>query len=93
MHRFCPTNQIHSLDCTYDAEERWVQEAPTQKQVETATAPGYYNFEGAENRRQDSNYNGTMKQYLDHMSEIERQDVEHFAFTSEETGDSLSYSP
>ena len=32
--------------------------------------PGYYNFEGAENRRQDGNFNGSMQQYLDFMAGV-----------------------
>ena len=30
--------------------------------------PGYYNFEGAENRRQDGNYNGGFAAYTDHIA-------------------------
>ncbi|MBM45824.1 MAG: monooxygenase, partial [Acidimicrobiaceae bacterium] len=63
---FVRQNQIHSLDCTYDAEERWVQEVIAHRGKTSRNrdcTPGYYNFEGAENRRQDGNYNGTMKQY------------------------------
>ena len=43
--------------------------------------PGYYNFEGADNRRQDGNYNGTMKEYLDHMSDIRSNMADNFVFT------------
>ena len=32
--------------------------------------PGYYNFEGEFNRRQDGNYNGGFLQYFTHMQEI-----------------------
>ncbi len=81
---FVRQNQIHSLDCTYDAEERWVQEVIAHRGKTSRNrdcTPGYYNFEGAENRRQDGNYNGTMKQYLDHMSAIRDKMSEHFAFT------------
>ena len=81
---FVRQNQIHSLDCTYDAEERWVQEVIAHRGKTSRNrdcTPGYYNFEGAENRRQDGNYNGTMKQYLDNMSEIRDSMSEHFAFT------------
>ena len=81
---FVRQNEIHSLDCTYDAEERWVQEVIAHRGKTSRNrdcTPGYYNFEGAENRRQDGNYNGTMKQYLDHMSEIRDKMSEHFAFT------------
>ena len=32
--------------------------------------PGYYNFEGEFNRRQDGNYMGTYKQYCEHMTDF-----------------------
>ena len=32
--------------------------------------PGYYNFEGQENRRQDGNYNGGFHAYIDHLDEV-----------------------
>ena len=41
--------------------------------------PGYYNFEGAENRRrQDGNYNGTMRQYLDFMRDVREKIATNF---------------
>lgn len=66
-------NDLHSLEPTDEIEEWWVQEVianrgKTNRNKECT--PGYYNFEGAENRRQDGNYNGTMRQYLDFMKDV-----------------------
>ena len=81
---FVRHNGIHSLDCDTDAEEWWVQEVIAHRGKTSRNqdcTPGYYNFEGAENRRQDGNYNGTMKQYLGHMSHIRDNMADHFVFT------------
>jgi hypothetical protein len=43
--------------------------------------PGYYNFEGESNRRQDGNYNGGFRQYFTHMREVRAKMEEHFVFT------------
>ena len=32
--------------------------------------PGYYNFEGEFNRRQDGNYNGGFPEYIDHIANV-----------------------
>ena len=66
-------NEFHSLEPTPEIEEWWVQQVienrgKTNRNKECT--PGYYNFEGAENRRQDGNYNGSMREYLDFMSEV-----------------------
>ncbi|MBB83821.1 MAG: monooxygenase [Deltaproteobacteria bacterium] len=71
-------NDLHSLEPTDEIEEWWVQEVianrgKTNRNKECT--PGYYNFEGAENRRQDGNYNGTMRQYLDFMKNV-REGIE-----------------
>ena len=81
---FARKNAIHSLDCTNEAEEAWVQEVISHRGKTTRNrdcTPGYYNFEGAENRRQDGNYNGTMKDYLTHMSSIREHMSDNFLFT------------
>jgi hypothetical protein len=43
--------------------------------------PGYYDFKGESNRRQNGNYNGGIMQYLIHMTEVkkemERQKPDH----------------
>ena len=55
----------------HDAEEWWVQEVIAHRGKTNRNAectPGYYNFEGEFNRRQDGNYNGGFPKYIDHMS-------------------------
>jgi cation diffusion facilitator CzcD-associated flavoprotein CzcO len=76
--------EIHSLDCNEKAEEWWVQQVIEHRGTTSRNkdcTPGYYNFEGADNRRQDGNYNGTMKEYLDHMSDIRSNMADNFVFT------------
>ena len=43
--------------------------------------PGYYNFEGQFNRRQDGNYNGGFAAYCDHIARIEAEMDADFTFT------------
>ena len=73
-----------TIDVTYDAEEWWVQEVIEHRGKTSRNAectPGYYNFEGEFNRRQDGNYNGGFPKYIEHMSAV-RDDMErHFTFT------------
>ena len=78
-------NDVHSIDCTDDAEEWWVQEVIDHRGKTTRNrdcTPGYYNFEGAENRRQDGNYNGTMSEYLDHMAAVRADMPANFHLTT-----------
>ena len=42
--------------------------------------PGYYNFKGELNRRQDGNYNGGMAQYCAHMADVQKEMDKHFRF-------------
>ena len=42
--------------------------------------PGYYNFEGESNRRQDGNYNGGFLQYCTHMADVQKDLQKHFRF-------------
>jgi hypothetical protein len=42
--------------------------------------PGYYNFEGEDQRKQDGNYNGTFLQYFEHMSRLRQDMAAHFRF-------------
>jgi cation diffusion facilitator CzcD-associated flavoprotein CzcO len=77
-------NDIHSMDATPQAEEWWVQEVIANRGKTNRNrdcTPGYYNFEGAENRRQDGNYNGTMRQYLDHMADVRADMPANFSLT------------
>lgn len=72
-----------TIDVTPETEEWWVQEVIAHRGKTSRNAdctPGYYNFEGEFNRRQDGNYNGGFSQYFDHMTAI-RGDLErHFTF-------------
>ena len=43
--------------------------------------PGYYNFEGEFQRRQDGNYNGSYPQYLAHVKDVGANIEENFVFT------------
>jgi len=73
-----------AMDATAEAEEWWVQEVITHRGKTTRNqdcTPGYYNFEGESNRRQDGNYNGGFRQYITHMSEVRAKMAEHFVFT------------
>ena len=61
-------NNCKSIDITPEIEEWWVQEVinhrgKTDRNKECT--PGYYNFEGEDNRRQDGTYNGGFKRYIE----------------------------
>jgi cyclohexanone monooxygenase len=73
-----------SIDVTPEAEEWWVQEVIAHRGKTSRNqdcTPGYYNFEGEFQRRQDGNYNGSFKQYFTHMGEIREKLEEHFVFS------------
>jgi cyclohexanone monooxygenase len=72
-----------TIDVTPEAEEWWVQEVIEHRGKTTRNqdcTPGYYNFEGEFQRRQDGNYNGGFFQYCQHMEEVKAKMDEHFAF-------------
>ena len=75
---------FQAMDPTHEAEEWWVQEVikhrgKTDRNKECT--PGYYNFEGESNRRQDGNYNGGFRQYFNHQTEVREKIAESFNFT------------
>jgi cyclohexanone monooxygenase len=73
-----------SIDATPEAEEWWVQEVIKYRGKTTRNqdcTPGYYNFEGEFQRRQDGNYNGGFHRYVTHMSEARAKMDKHFVFT------------
>jgi len=75
---------MHSLEPTFEAEEWWVQEVikhrgKTNRNQECT--PGYYNFEGESNRRQDGNYNGGFRRYFTHQNEVRADMDSNFVFT------------
>ncbi|MSP42014.1 MAG: NAD(P)/FAD-dependent oxidoreductase [Alphaproteobacteria bacterium] len=72
-----------TLEVTPEAEEWWVQEVikfrgKTDRNKDCT--PGYYNFEGEFNRRQDGTYNGGFYQYVAHTKEVQAQMEKYFAF-------------
>jgi cation diffusion facilitator CzcD-associated flavoprotein CzcO len=78
-------HDLVTLDATYDAEEWWVQEVIEHRGKTSRNAdctPGYYNFEGEFNRRQDGNYNAGFPKYYAHLGGV-RDDMErYFSFTA-----------
>jgi cation diffusion facilitator CzcD-associated flavoprotein CzcO len=73
----------HAMDPTGEAEEWWVNEVIKHRGKTNRNAectPGYYNFEGESNRRQDGNYNGGFRQYFTHQGEVRAKMAENFEF-------------
>jgi cation diffusion facilitator CzcD-associated flavoprotein CzcO len=71
------------IDVRPETEEWWVQEVIAHRGKTSRNAdctPGYYNFEGEFNRRQDGNYNGGFLQYFTHMQSIRGELAKHFLF-------------
>jgi cation diffusion facilitator CzcD-associated flavoprotein CzcO len=71
------------IDVKPETEEWWVQEVIAHRGKTSRNSdctPGYYNFEGEFNRRQDGNYNGGFSQYYDHMLAIRDKLGDHFLF-------------
>ena len=72
---------IHSLDCTGSRRGMGSRSYfPQEDDSKSGLHTGYYNFEGAENRRQDGNTRN-MKDYLTHMSSIREHMSDNFLFT------------
>ena len=77
------THGHRTIDPTSAAEEWWVNEviAHRGKTVRNQECtPGYYNFEGESQRRQDGNYNGGFKQYFQHQGAVRARMQENFTF-------------
>jgi len=77
-------NGYQSIGAAPGAEEWWVQEVirhrgKTGRNQECT--PGYYNFEGESQRRQDGNYNGGFFQYCNHLTDVQARMSQHFVFT------------
>ena len=71
------------IDVSPETEEWWVQEVIAHRGKTSRNAdctPGYYNFEGEFNRRQDGNYNGGFARYYAHMQDIRGELAKHFVF-------------
>ncbi len=74
----------HTIDVTPEAEEWWVQEVIANRGKTTRSedcTPGYYNFEGESQRRQDGNYNGSYPKYIAHTKDVLANIDERFVFT------------
>jgi cation diffusion facilitator CzcD-associated flavoprotein CzcO len=72
-----------AIDVSPESEEWWVQEVIKHRgktSRNTDCTPGYYNFEGEFNRRQDGNYNGGFQQYYNHLTEVRGEIGKHFKF-------------
>lgn len=70
-----------TIDATDNAEAWWVQEVINHRGKTSRSedcTPGYYNFEGAENRRQDGNYNGGFRKYFQHQGEVRSDMTQYF---------------
>jgi cyclohexanone monooxygenase len=66
-------NGFRTIDPSYEAEEWWVQEVIKHRGKTSRSeecTPGYYNMEGASQRRQDGNYNGGFRQYFKHQGDV-----------------------
>ncbi|MEM7078219.1 MAG: NAD(P)/FAD-dependent oxidoreductase [Pseudomonadota bacterium] len=75
----------HTIDPTFEAEEWWVQEVINHRGKTSRNqdcTPGYYNFEGEDNRRQDGNYNGGFRTYFNHQGEVREKMEDNFEFTA-----------
>ena len=77
-------NRAHMLVPPGYCEEWWVQEVINHRGKTDRNkdcTPGYYNFEGEENRRQDGTYNGGFKRYIDLIDEKKENMGEIFVTT------------
>jgi cation diffusion facilitator CzcD-associated flavoprotein CzcO len=86
-------NGHHTLDATDAAEAWWVGQVIEHRgktnRSEECT-PGYYNFEGNEQRRQDGNYNGGFRQYFECQGQVREKMTENFHLASRKPSSSLS---
>ena len=81
--KYARENGHEVIDVKPEAEEWWVQEVIAHRGKTTRNhdcTPGYYNFEGEFNRRQDGNYNGGFKEYHEHMLAIRGEIPKYFEF-------------
>jgi cyclohexanone monooxygenase len=79
------THGYETIDARTETEEWWVQEVIAHRGKTSRNAectPGYYNFEGEFNRRQDGNYNGGFPAYVSHMAAVRADMDQHFTFTT-----------
>ena len=77
-------NGFDTIDPTEETEEWWVQEVIENRGKTTRNeecTPGYYNFEGESQRRQDGNYNGGIRKYWAHMENTRERMSDAFNFS------------
>ncbi len=87
-------HDYQSIDVMPEAEEWWVQEVIHHRGKTTRNqdcTPGYYNFEGEFQRRQDGNYNGGFPKYVTHLKEVRARMTENFVFTKERINQECSH--
>ena len=80
--KFARANNYQAIDVKPDSEEWWVQEVINHRGKTSRNAdctPGYYNFEGEFQRRQDGNYNGGFNAYCKHLDEVSEHPEKHFS--------------
>ena len=78
-------NGYRAMEPSEQAEEKWVQEVIKfrgKTSWNQDCTPGYYNFEGETNRRQDGNYNGTFRSYVRHMAAARERMGDSFSFST-----------
>lgn len=81
--KYVRENGHTTIDAKANTEQWWVDEViknrgRTNRNKECT--PGYYNFEGEDQRRQDGNYNGTFLQYYTHMTDVKGEMERHYTF-------------
>ena len=77
-------NGFDTIDPTEVTEEWWVQEVINNRGKTSRNeecTPGYYNFEGESQRRQDGNYNGGIRKYWAHMESTREKMSDAFNFS------------
>jgi cation diffusion facilitator CzcD-associated flavoprotein CzcO len=82
--RYARDHDYAEIDVSPQTEEWWVQEVIAHRGKTSRNqdcTPGYYNFEGEFNRRQDGNYNGGFLQYFTHMQGVRSELDKHFIFS------------
>ena len=83
---YARSHGYETIDATPETEEWWVQEVIAHRGKTSRNqecTPGYYNFEGEFNRRQDGNYNGGFFSYCKHLKEVSGRMDAHFAFVNQ----------
>jgi cyclohexanone monooxygenase len=77
------THGHRTIDAAPETEQWWVDQVIANRgrtNRNKECTPGYYNFEGEDQRRQDGNYNGTFLQYFNHMADKRKDMTTHFRF-------------